>query len=128
MFMRRWIQNKRGRLSVIQNIPAVKDGAHTSTIIPAILDCMRGKFTTLRQWGKWVLLEQKPSVWHPRVHIDGDLLQVFAALETSGFHKYDWSDAESLSSSTDDLQESSSSDSSSESSDEDGDESPTSEE
>ena len=79
-FILRWAGNKRGRLSVVQNIPIPDDGAHSATIIPAVLDCMAGKFPTLKQWGKWVLEKQKNSVWHPRVHIDGDLLQVFAAL------------------------------------------------
>ena len=48
MFMRQWTGNKRGRLSVVQNIPAPEDGTHTATIIPAVLNCMRGKFPTLK--------------------------------------------------------------------------------
>ena len=104
-------------LSVVQNIPIPEDGAHTATIIPAVLDCMRGKFPTLKQWGKWVLEEQKASVWHPRVHIDGDLLQVFAALVMSQFYSYEWPAAAATSSSNDDSEESTSSDRSSKSSD-----------
>ena len=123
--MRQWAGNKRGRLSVVQNIPAPEDGAHTATIIPAVLDCMRGKFPTLKRWGKWVLEEQKASVWHPRVHIDGDLLQVFAALVGSKFYSGDKEDSDESTSSS---SSSESSDSNSGSSDDDSDGDSTSKE
>ena len=58
-------------------------------IIPAVLDCMGRKLRTLKQWGEWVLAKQSDSIWYPRAHTDGDLLQVFAALVASGFYADD---------------------------------------
>ena len=58
-------------------------------VIPVVLDCMERKLLTLKQWGKWILEKQRDSIWYPRAHIDGDLLQVFAALVASEFYAGD---------------------------------------
>ena len=87
--MHQWVNNGRGRLSVIEDLPSPEDGAHTAMIIPAVLDCMGRKLLTLKQWGIWILEKQRDSIWYPRAHIDGDLLQVFAALVASKFYAGD---------------------------------------
>jgi hypothetical protein len=85
-FIFQWVSNGRGWLSVVEDLPSPEDGAHTAMIIPAVLDCMESKLPILKQWGEWVLEKQRNPLWHPRAHLDGDLLQVFAALVASKFY------------------------------------------
>ena len=96
-FMLRWVTNGRGQLAVVQPQPHPADGAHTAKIIPAVLTAMTGKEDKLRQWVQRVIEKQDSSVWCPRSVIDGDLLQVFAALVTSGYYGDDVGDSESSS-------------------------------
>ena len=93
-------------MSVIEDLPSPEDGAHTAMIIPAVLDCMGRKLLTLKQWGEWILEKQRNSIWYPRAHTNGDLLQVFAALVASGFYTDDIQGQEVGTSSSDNSDES----------------------
>lgn len=48
--------------------------------------------SSIQQWGKWAVRRYESTDFRLRECLDGDLLQVFAALVKSGLYKYNWSD------------------------------------
>lgn len=94
MFIQRWVKNNHSVLSVANEIPVPQDRKHTVTVIPKVLDSMLEDLPTLKRPSSWATAKCTKPDFILRECVNGDLLQVFAVLQNSGFYNYKWSNGD----------------------------------
>ena len=88
----RWITNKRGILALKDQPWTFPDeDKHVLTKLPEILEHLLKRGDLLKDWCGWSKeMSDDPKTFQLEAFIDGDILQVFAALPHTTLFDYDW--------------------------------------
>ena len=87
-----WITQGRGLLAFTQEVPTPQKDEHTVKVFPKVLDSLLEDLPFLRLLCGGAYQKYETDGFHLRQFRDGNLLQVFWALQVSGFYRHNGND------------------------------------